>query len=150
MLLWILIQILKVKKQIIENACTVANALDIESPKVAAVCAEEKVNPNMPDTVDAEILEEMNDRGQIKGCIVDGPFALDNAISEEAANHKGIKHPVAGKADILLAPNIEAGNVIYKSLIYFSNSKNAGVIVGATAPVILTSRADSVETKLIQ
>jgi phosphate butyryltransferase len=139
---------LNVKKQIIENACTVAHSLDIEIPKVAVLCAKEKVNPKMKDTVDAKELEEMCNRGEIKGCIVGGPFALDNAVSIEAAKHKGIKHPVAGEADILLAPDIEAGNILYKSLVFFSKSKNAGVIVGAKAPIILTSRADSEETKL--
>jgi phosphate butyryltransferase len=136
------------KKQIIENACVVAHALDIEIPKVAAICAKEKVNPKMQDTVDAKDLEEMCANGEIKGCIVGGPFALDNAVSEEAAKHKGMSHPIAGKADILLAPDIEAGNILYKSLVFFSETKNAGVIVGAKAPIILTSRADSEETKL--
>ena len=139
---------LNVKKQIIENACKVAHSLDIKIPKVAVLCAKEKVNPKMKDTVDAKELEEMCNRGEIEGCIVGGPFALDNAVSIEAANHKGIKHPVAGQADILLAPDIEAGNILYKSLVFFSKSKNAGVIVGAKAPIILTSRADSEETKL--
>lgn len=136
------------KKQIIENACVVAHALDIEEPKVAAICAKEKVNPKMQDTVDAKDLEEMCANGDIKGCIVGGPFALDNAVSEEAAKHKGMSHPIAGKADVLLAPDIEAGNILYKSLVFFSETKNAGVIVGAKAPIILTSRADSEETKL--
>ncbi|MGL5312488.1 MAG: phosphate butyryltransferase [Peptostreptococcaceae bacterium] len=137
-----------IKKQIIENSCTVANALDIDIPKVAVLCAKEKVNPKMQDTIDAKELEEMCERGEINNCIVGGPFALDNAVSIEAANHKGISHPVAGKADILLAPDIEAGNILYKSLVFFSKSKNAGVIVGAKAPVILTSRADNEESKL--
>ena len=139
---------LQTKKQIIENACIVAHALDIEEPKVAAICAKEKVNPKMPDTVDAKELEDMCKNGEIKGCIVGGPFALDNAVSEEAAKHKGMDNPIAGKADILLAPDIEAGNILYKSLVFFAESKNAGVIVGAKAPIILTSRADSEETKL--
>lgn len=139
---------LNTKKQIIENSCVVAHALDIETPKIAAICAKEKVNPKMKDTVEAKELEEMCERGEIKGCLVGGPFALDNAVSLEAAKHKGIDHPVAGKADILLAPDIEAGNILYKSLVFFSKTKNAGVIVGAKAPVILTSRADNEETKL--
>lgn len=139
---------LQTKKQIIENACIVAHALDIEEPKVAVICAKEKVNPKMPDTVDAKELEDMCKNGEIKGCIVGGPFALDNAVSEEAAKHKGMDNPIAGKADILLAPDIEAGNILYKSLVFFAESKNAGVIVGAKAPIILTSRADSEETKL--
>lgn len=136
------------KKQIIENSCAVAHALDIEIPKVAAICAKEKVNPKMKDTVDAKELEDMCLRGEIEGCIVGGPFALDNAVSIEASIHKGIDHPVAGKADILLVPDIEAGNILYKSLVFFSKTRNAGVIVGAKAPIILTSRADSEETKL--
>lgn len=139
---------LNTKKQIIENSCAVAHALDIEIPKVAAICAKEKVNPKMKDTVEAKELEEMCLRGEIKNCVVGGPFALDNAVSIEAAMHKGVEHPVAGKADILLVPDIEAGNILYKSLVFFSDSKNAGVIVGAKAPIILTSRADSEETKL--
>ena len=139
---------LQTKKLIIENACQVAHALDVEEPKVAVVCAKEKVNPKMPDTVDAKALEDMCNSGEIKGCLVGGPFALDNAVSKEAAKHKGIDHPVAGNADILLAPDIEAGNILYKSMVFFANSKNAGVIVGAKAPIILTSRADNEETKL--
>lgn len=136
------------KKQIIENACKVAHALNIDIPKVAVICAKEKVNPKMKDTVDAKNLEEMCNRGEIKGCIVGGPFALDNAVSVEAAKHKGITHQVAGNADILLVPDIEAGNILYKSLVFFSESKNGGIIVGAKSPIILTSRADDEETKL--
>ncbi|MFZ5967498.1 MAG: phosphate butyryltransferase [Bacillota bacterium] len=139
---------LNAKKQIIENAVKVAHAVDIEEPKVAMICAKEKVDPKMPATVDAAKLEEMNKNGEITGCMVGGPFGLDNAVSEEAAAHKGIVHPVAGKADILAVPTIEAGNVLYKSLVFFSDTKNAGVIVGAKAPIVLTSRADSDETKL--
>lgn len=139
---------LSAKKQIIENAVTVAQSLDIDEPKVAVICAKEKVNPKMPATVDAAELEKMNKNGEITGCIVGGPFALDNAVSLEAAKHKGIDHPVAGLADILMVPTIEAGNVLYKSLVFLSDTKNAGVIVGAKAPIVLTSRADSEETKL--
>ena len=136
------------KKQIIENACSVARALDIEEPKVALICAREKVNPKMPDTVDAKELEEMYKRGEIKNCIVGGPFALDNAVSEEAAKHKGIDHPVAGKADVLLVPDIEAGNIFYKSMTFFAKAESAGLVLGAKAPIVLTSRADSDVTKL--
>jgi phosphate butyryltransferase len=139
---------LNTKKQIIENAVQVAHALDNNEPKVAIVCAKEKVDPKMPATVDAGQLEEMNKNGEITGCIVGGPFGLDNAVSEEAAAHKGIDHPVAGKADILVVPNIESGNVLYKSMVFFANTKNAGVIVGAKAPIVLTSRADSDIAKL--
>ena len=136
------------KKKIINNACIVAHALDIDCPKVAVICAKEKVNPKMKATLDAKELEEMYLNGEFKDCEVGGPFALDNAISEESAKHKGINHSIAGKADILLVPNIEAGNVLYKSLVFCSESKNAGIIVGAKAPIILTSRADSEYSKL--
>lgn len=139
---------LDTKKQIIDNAVGVAQALDNKVPKVAVICAKEKVNPKMPDTIDARELQRMNEEGIIKNCIVAGPFALDNAVSVEAAKLKGINHPVAGKADILLLPDIEAGNVLYKSIVYFAPSKNAGLIVGAKAPIVLTSRADTEETKL--
>ena len=136
------------KKQIIENACSVARSLDIKEPKVALICAQEKVNPKMKDTVEAKELEDMYLRGEITGCIVGGPFALDNAVSEEAAKHKGMNHPIAGKADVLVVPDIEAGNVLYKSIAFFAKCENAGLIVGAKAPIILTSRADSEKTKL--
>lgn len=139
---------LKDKIDIVNNAVVVAKAVGVENPKVAPVCAVEVVNPSMPATVDAAILSKMNDRGQIKGCIIDGPLALDNAISEEAAAHKGVKGPVAGKADILLVPNIEAGNIMYKTLTYTSNCKNGGLLVGTSAPVVLTSRNDSHESKM--
>lgn len=139
---------LKEKVDIIKNAVKVAHAVGVECPKVAPICAVEVVNPNMPATMDAAMLAKMSDRGQIKGCIVDGPLALDNAISEEAARHKKVTGPVAGKADIVVLPNIETGNVMYKTLTYTTNSKNGGLLVGTAAPVILTSRADSEETKL--
>ncbi|MCX7885026.1 MAG: phosphate butyryltransferase [Caloramator sp.] len=139
---------LTTKKQILENAVQVAKAIGIDTPKVAVVAAVEVVNPDMQPTLDAAALSKMNDRGQIKGCIVDGPLAIDNALSEEAAKHKGIVSQVAGKADVILVPNIETGNVMYKTLTYTSNSKNGGILAGAAAPVILTSRADSNESKL--
>lgn len=139
---------LMTKKQILENAVGIAKGIGIEMPKVAVIAAVEVVNPDMQPTLDAAVLSKMNDRGQIKGCIVDGPFAIDNAISVEAAEHKGIKSPVAGKADILLVPNIETGNVMYKTLTYTSNAKNGGILAGAAAPVILTSRSDSHESKM--
>lgn len=139
---------LKAKIDILNNAVQVAQAVGIEVPKVAPICAVEVVNPDMPSTLDAATLSKMSERGQIKGCIVDGPLALDNALSEEAAKHKKISGPVAGKADIMLLPNIEAGNVMYKTLTYTTDSKNGGILVGTSAPVILTSRADSFETKL--
>lgn len=139
---------LKAKVQILNNSVDVAKACGINMPKVAPICAVEVVNEGMPATIDASLLSKMNDRGQIKGCIVDGPLALDNALSEEAAHHKGITGEVAGKADILLLPNIETANVMYKTLTYTSKSRNGGLLVGTSAPVILTSRADSFETKV--
>lgn len=138
----------KDKIDIVNNAVQVAKAVGIDMPKVAPVCAVEVVNPNMQATLDASLLSKMGDRGQIKDCIIDGPLALDNAISEEACKHKGISGPVAGKADILLLPNIDAGNIMYKTLTYTTNSKNGCVLVGTSAPVVLTSRADSYETKM--
>ncbi|WP_040212965.1 phosphate butyryltransferase [Clostridium polynesiense] len=139
---------LKAKIDILNNAVAVANAVGIDTPKVAPICAVEVVNPDMPATVEASILSKMNERGQIKGCIVDGPLALDNALSEEAAHHKKISGPVAGKADIMLLPNIESANVMYKTLTYTADTRNGGILVGTSAPVILTSRADSFETKV--
>lgn len=140
--------VLKEKIDIINNSVAVAKACGIELPKVAAVCAVEVVNESMPATLDAAMLSKMNERGQIKGCIIDGPLALDNALSETAAKHKKLGGPVAGKADILLMANIEAGNAMYKCLTYTTQAKNGGLLVGTSAPVILTSRADSPETKL--
>ncbi|GAA0772296.1 phosphate butyryltransferase [Clostridium subterminale] len=139
---------LKEKIDIIKNAVQVAHALENEIPKVAPICAVEVVNPSMPATLDAANLSKMNERGQIKGCIIDGPLALDNALSKEAAAHKKISGPVAGEADILLMANIEAGNAVYKCLTYTTESKNGGLLMGAAAPVIVTSRADSPETKM--
>lgn len=139
---------LKDKVDIVKNAVTVAQAVGVEKPKVAPICAVEVVNPSMQATVDASILSKMNDRGQIKGCFIDGPLALDNALSEEAAAHKGVTGPVAGRADILLMPNIEAGNIMYKTLTYTTECKSGALLVGTSAPVVLTSRNDSHETKM--
>ncbi len=139
---------LKAKVDILNNSVAVAKAIGITEPKVAAICAVEVVNPDMPATTDAAMLSKMNDRGQIKGCVVDGPLAIDNAISLEAAEHKNISGPVAGRADIMLLPNIESANVMYKTLTYTAKTKNGGILVGTSAPVILTSRADSFETKV--
>ena len=139
---------LKDKVGIVNNAVMVAKKLSINMPKVAPICAVEVVNPSMQATIDASVLTSMYKRGQIKGCIIDGPLALDNAINKEAAEHKGIVSDVAGDADILLVPNIESGNFLGKSLSYFANAQNAGVIVGAKCPVVLVSRADSAKSKL--
>ena len=135
------------KKLMIENAVKAAHKLNIELPKVALLAAVEAVNPSMQATIDAAVLSKMNERGQIKGCVVDGPLAMDNAVSPAAAKHKGITGPVAGMADILVAPNIDVGNAIYKTLAFLSECQYAGVIAGARAPVVLTSRADTPDSK---
>ena len=135
------------KKLMIENAVQAARKLDIETPKVALLAAVESVNPSMQATIDAAVLSKMNERGQIKNCLIDGPLAMDNAVSVAAAKHKGITSPVAGMADILVAPNIDVGNAIYKTLAFLSECEYAGVVVGARAPIVLTSRADSSNSK---
>lgn len=139
---------LEAKKEILRNAVKVAHAIGNENPVVACLCAVEKVNPKMPATLDAAALVEAAQAGELTGCTVVGPLALDNAVSVEAAKHKGIADPNAGRADVLLVPNIETGNVFYKSLVFLAHANNAGLIVGAKAPVIVTSRADSEQTKL--
>ena len=139
---------LEQKAQIIKNAVFLARSIGITMPKVAPIAAVEVVNPAMQATLDAAALTVMNKRGQISDCIVDGPLGLDNAISSLAAEHKGIHSDVAGNADILLVPTIEVGNALYKSLIYFANAKVGAVIAGAKSPIVLTSRADSAESKL--
>lgn len=140
---------LKAKIQIVENAVTLAHALGIPKPKVALLAAVEVVNPEMETAVEDAIIAKMADRGQIKGATIDGPLALDNAVSLEAARIKGIQSPVAGKADILIVDNIDVGNVFYKSLIYFARVRGAGIIMGAKAPLVLTSRADPEEVKFL-
>jgi phosphate butyryltransferase len=136
------------KRQIIENAIKLSKSLGANVPKVAVICAKEKVDPKMQSTLDAQELVRMRAEGRMAGCIVEGPYALDNAMSKEAAELKGVKGEAAGDADILLMPNIEAGNVFYKSLTYLANADNAGIILGAKAPIVLTSRADSEKAKL--
>ena len=137
------------KVAIVNNSVEVARAFGYEIPKVAMLCAVEKVNPKMQSTVDAAIISAMNKRGQIKNCIVDGPLAFDNAINEKAAAIKGITSPVAGKADILIVPNIEAGNIFGKSLTYYCNYNVAHVVMGTKAPILIPSRADNGETKML-
>ena len=139
---------LKQKAQIIQNAIYYAHSLGIEKPKVAVVAAIELVNPDMPVTVDAACLAKMSERGQIVGGIVDGPLGFDNAISKEAAAHKGIESPVSGEVDIVLAPNIESGNIFAKGLVYLAKAVPAGLLLGAKAPVVLVSRSDSAQSKL--
>ncbi|GKV68132.1 phosphate butyryltransferase [Sporosarcina sp. NCCP-2716] len=139
---------LQTKSQIIRNAVAVARSCGLERPIVVPLAAVEAVNPAMQATLDAAALTMMNQRGQLEDCIVDGPLALDNAISLEAARHKNLTGPAAGNADILVAPNLEAANMLYKSLTYFAGAKVGGIIQGASAPIVITSRADSAETKL--
>lgn len=137
------------KLDIIANAVQVARAIGVETPKVALLAAVEKVNyDKMPCTVDAAVIAQMGRRGQVKGCVVDGPLALDNAVSAESAKIKKIVSEVAGDADILVVPDIEAGNVLYKSLLDLGGAKGAGLVMGAAKPIVLTSRADTAETKL--
>ncbi|MFH1996303.1 MAG: bifunctional enoyl-CoA hydratase/phosphate acetyltransferase [Candidatus Omnitrophota bacterium] len=136
------------KAMIILNALYLAEILQIKRPRVAVLAAVELVNPAMPATVDAAAFYKMNTRGQFSpDCCIEGPFALDNAVNEFAAKHKNIKGDVAGRADVLIVPTIEAGNMLAKSFVYFAKGKIAGVVVGASAPVVLTSRADNAEAK---
>jgi len=135
------------KIQILNNAVQVLNRLGIAKPKVAVLGAVEKVNTEMGATLDAALLSKMNQRDQILNCIVDGPLAFDNAVSVESAKHKEIKSDVAGDTDLLLMPDIEVGNVLYKTLVFFAKAKVASMIVGASAPIVLTSRSDSEQAK---
>lgn len=139
---------LETKVDITQNAIDVALALGIELPKVGVLSAVETVNPKMPSTLDAAALAKMSERGQIRGGVVDGPLAMDNAIDVAAAKTKGITSLVAGHADILIAPNIEAGNMLAKELTFIAHAEAAGLVVGASAPIILTSRADGDKTRL--
>ncbi|MBW6497844.1 MAG: bifunctional enoyl-CoA hydratase/phosphate acetyltransferase [Bacteroidales bacterium] len=136
------------KASLIKSSTAYMRKLGIETPKVAVLSAVETVNPDMKSTLDASALAKMADRGQIKGCIIDGPLAFDNAISKKSAEHKGIISPVAGDADLLVASDLDAANALYKAFIYFAKAKCAAIILGASAPIVLTSRADSDETKL--
>jgi phosphate butyryltransferase len=137
------------KIELVKNAVEVAHALGNANPKVAILSATEFVLPNLPSTLDAAALSKMNERGQIRGCIIDGPLALDNALSPEAAEEKGIISPVAGKAEILVAANIESANSLAKSTTYFANMRLAHVIVGARIPILIPSRADKSDAKLL-
>jgi len=139
---------LKAMVSIITNAVSVAHKLGIEKPKVALLAAIETVNPDMEETLQAGIIAKMNQRGQIPGCIIDGPLALDNAISEFAVEKKGIQSPVAGQADILIVPNIACGNIFGKSIIYYTNFPEGNLVVGARVPVMIPSRADKSDAKL--
>ncbi len=136
------------KADIVRNAIDLAHVLGIVMPKVAILSAVETVNPNIASTLDAAALCKMADRGQIEGGILDGPLAFDNAISEHAARTKGIRSPVAGRADVLMVPNIESGNMLAKQLQYFAGADSAGVVLGARVPIVLTSRADNVRMRI--
>ncbi len=137
------------KVNLVNNAVEAFHKLGIKTPKVAIVGAVETLNPKMEATVHAAMLNTMNQRNQIKGCIVDGPFAIDNAVSKEAAEHKGIKSEVAGDCDIVVTPDIEAGNIMYKTLNFLGGSSSAAVIMGAQVPVVLTSRSDTNRSKML-
>ena len=135
------------KIAIVNNSVDCLNRLGYKNPKVAVLGAVEMVNENMKATLDAALLSKMNQRDQIKNCIIDGPLAFDNAVSLESAQLKGIKSEVAGDTDLLLMPDIEVGNVLYKSLVFFANAKVASIILGASVPIVLTSRSDSEQAK---
>jgi phosphate butyryltransferase len=130
------------KGYITQNAVDLAQRLGVEVPKVAALSSVETINPNIPSTVHAACLSKMAERGQIKGAIVDGPLAFDNAISAEAAKEKGIVSPVSGDVDVVVVPDLDAGNILSKNLEYLASAKMAGIVMGASAPVVLTSRSD--------
>jgi phosphotransacetylase len=136
------------KVDIVQDAIDLARSFGVERPKVAILAAVESVNSKMPATLDAAALCKMADRGQIKGGVLDGPLAFDNAISREAADIKKIKSEVAGDPDILVAPDLEAGNMLAKQLSFLANADSAGLVLGARVPVILTSRADSLRSRI--
>ena len=136
------------KAGICRNTIEVAHAIGIEKPNVAALCALEFVNPDMPATLDAAGLTMMNRRGEIKGAYVEGPIAMDVPLSRFAADRKGIETPLAANTDIFLAPDIEAANILYRAIIYFAKGESGGIVVGAKAPLILLSRAETPETKI--
>jgi phosphate butyryltransferase len=140
---------LQEKAGIINNAVDALHRLGVALPKVGILAAVETVNPKMEATIHAAMLVAMQKRNQIRGCLIDGPLALDNAVSGEAAHHKGIVSDVAGDADILLAPDITSGNILYKSLIFLGGAVTAAMIVGASVPVVLTSRSDSDKSKFL-
>lgn len=137
------------KAEIIKNAVKAFHKLGVGCPKVAILSATERINPKIKATVHASKLKMMNSRGKISNCIIDGPLALDNAISKAAAIHKGIESEVAGDADILLTPDLNSGNILYKSLNFLGGAVSAGILLGASVPVVLTSRSDSDESKFM-
>ncbi|MBZ8143741.1 enoyl-CoA hydratase, partial [Rubrivivax gelatinosus] len=136
------------KVHIVQNAIHLAQALGVDRPRVAILSAVETINPRIPSTLEAAVLCKMAERGQITGGVLDGPLAFDNAISAEAARTKGIESPVAGQADILLVPDLVAGNLLVKQFAFVANADAAGIVLGAKLPVILSSRADSLRSRL--
>ncbi len=138
---------LQEKKKIIENSVAALHKLGTKVPKVAVLASVEKVNPKMPETIEAKALKEMNESGELPGCIIEGPISYDLAMSQESAEIKGYESPVTGDVDLLIVPNIQVGNILGKSLVYSANAKMAGVILGAKVPIILTSRGSSFEEK---
>lgn len=136
------------KRDITQNAIDLAQALGIALPRVALLSAVETVNPAIPATVDAAALCKMAERDQIRGGLLDGPLAFDNAISAQSARHKGIDSPVAGRPDVLLVPGLESGNMVYKQLVYLAGAECAGIVLGLRVPVVLTSRSDSVTSRI--
>ncbi|WP_281649784.1 bifunctional enoyl-CoA hydratase/phosphate acetyltransferase [Novacetimonas hansenii] len=140
---------LDVRRDIVRNAIDLAHILGIACPRVALLSAVETVNPGLQSTLDAAIICKMADRGQITGGIVDGPLALDNALSAEAARCKGVRSPIGGQADILIVPDLEAGNILAKQMTFLGGAQAAGIVIGARVPVVLTSRADSLSTRLL-
>lgn len=135
------------KQEILENGVDILNRIGIKNPKVGCICAIEKVNPKMIHTLDCQTLVEKNKNNEITNCIVGGPYALDNAINKEAAIHKGIDDGIAGDVDFILMPQIESGNVFYKTMMFLTKANSASVVAGATNPIVLTSRADEIDTK---
>ncbi|MDH5412278.1 MAG: bifunctional enoyl-CoA hydratase/phosphate acetyltransferase, partial [Alphaproteobacteria bacterium] len=136
------------KLDILSNAVELAQKLGMTEPKVALLSGAETVNPSMPSSVEADEVVRRANNGGVKGAIVDGPFGFDNAVSPEAARIKGVDSPVAGQADILVVPNLEAGNFLFKQMVYFMSATAAGIVMGAKVPVVLTSRADPPEARL--
>jgi phosphate butyryltransferase len=136
------------KAELCRNAIQVAHAIGIEKPNIAALCALELVNPEMPATVDAAALCAMNRRGQLSGCYIEGPIALDAPLSKFAAERKNIVSPVVENTDIFLAPDIEAANILYRAIVYFAKAESGGIVLGARVPIVLLSRAETAETKV--
>lgn len=140
---------LEEKVAIIRNAVGLMHKLGYEKPKVAIICAVETVNKDMPETIDASVIAKMAQRGELKDCLVDGPLGLDNALNVNAVRVKNVKSDVAGQADLLVVPDIHSGNFLGKSALYFAGGKIAGLVVGAKVPIVVVSRADSAQSKLL-